>query len=58
MRVKGICKDCLHRLDYGEKGKPKRLYCAIPCQGRFVKNLNMAECPHYVKMGNKEERLK
>ena len=47
MRVKGICKDCAYRWQWGMKGKPQHLYCNLPGKERIVKNTGMKDCPNY-----------
>ena len=46
MKVKGICKDCKHRWQYGAKGQAQHLWCT--CNGgRVVKNTNMKDCKYH-----------
>lgn len=52
MKVKGICKDCMYRWQWGAKGQPQHLWCTK--QSRVIKNHKMQSCKDYEKT-NKEQ---
>lgn len=47
MKIKGICRDCSYRWQYGIKGNKQHLCCSK--DSRIVKNPNMKSCPNYKK---------
>lgn len=53
--VKGICRDCKYRWQYGEKNKVHHLYCEKrSCK---IKNSNMKSCSDYEKADEKTLKM-
>lgn len=57
MKVTGICKDCLHRWQYGAKGQPQHLYCNLPGSSQIVKNHKLGACKFYQKANEEHMRI-